>query len=296
MLAPGVVADVVAFLGGTGAVLRADGAGRFAEDDDPARRQWSHHELTFAAFSRTRQPDGRGPHPGAEEPAAPVTRPEPSGARLPLYRPDLTAVAARDPVLTELLETDHRCPEFSGVDLTADAVGELLYRTARIRSVGPSYVPMAASYEASQRPYLNIACLYELELYLTVNRCDGLPRGTYHYDPLGHALTAVQDDPAVLTTLLDLAKVAAGSTRQPALLLTITARMGRVSWILPRSAYATTLMHVGALQQTLYLGAKAMGLSAHAVVVDAGNTVDRALRLDWPGETVVGECVVDRPP
>ena len=54
-------------------------------------------------------------------------------------------------------------------------------------------------------------------------------------------------------------------------------------------------MHVGALQQVLYLNAKAMGLAAHAVPVDAGDRVDRALKLEWPGEVGVGECVLDFP-
>jgi hypothetical protein len=52
-------------------------------------------------------------------------------------------------------------------------------------------------------------------------------------------------------------------------------------------------MHLGTLQQTLYLSAKAMGLSAHAVTVDASDTVDTALGLEWPAEVTVGECVID---
>jgi hypothetical protein len=45
------------------------------------------------------------------------------------------------------------------------------------------------------------------------------------------------------------------------------------------AAYATTLMHVGALQQTLALVARSMGLTAHPVPVDANGTTQRALRL-----------------
>jgi hypothetical protein len=43
----------------------------------------------------------------------------------------------------------------------------------------------------------------------------------------------------------------------------------------------------------LYLTAKAMGLSAHAIPVDASDRVDRALKLEWPTEVGIGECVVD---
>ena len=38
-------------------------------------------------------------------------------------------------------------------------------------------------YTVSERPYPSAGSLYELDLYLTVDRCDGLPRGIYHYDP-----------------------------------------------------------------------------------------------------------------
>jgi hypothetical protein len=79
-------------------------------------------------------------------------------------------------------------------------------------------------------------------------------------------------------------------------LLTMTARMSRIAWVLGSAAYATTLVHVGALQQVLYLTAKAMGLAAHAVPVDAGDRVDRSLKLEWPAEVSVGECVLDFAP
>jgi SagB-type dehydrogenase family enzyme len=164
-----------------------------------------------------------------------------------------------------------------------------------VRSVGPAHLPGGPSHEASQRPYFSVACLYELEIYVGINRCADLARGIYHYDPLWHTLTLINDDGAVLDNLLDMAMIAAGGHRRPAALLTVTARMSRIAWVLGAAAYATTLLHLGALQQVLYLAAKAMGLAAHAVPVDAGDRVDRALKLEWPAEVSVGECVLDFP-
>ncbi|MEJ3748486.1 SagB family peptide dehydrogenase [Actinomycetes bacterium KLBMP 9797] len=283
-----VVADVVAFLVAAGVALVADEEDRFRADQEPELRHWTHHELLFAAFSRSFQMEVGGGL--AEGTPGGIVKPVPSGPRLPLHRPDLTV---RDDRLGDLLESDHHCPEFTSADLTAEMIGELLFRSARIRSIGTAHVPIGAG-EASQRPYFNIACLYELELYLTVNRCLGLPRGIYHYDPLAHALTLVEDDAGVVATLLDLAMAAAANRCRPAGLITITSRMNRIAPLLTGSAYATTLTHVGALQQTLYLVGKAMGLSAHAVVIDGGDVVDHALGLDWPGEIAVGESVLDR--
>lgn len=286
-VAPGVVADVVAFLVSAGVVAEADGRGSFAEDDDPELALWGRDDLMFHARSRT-WTDRTPPDPAGGT-APPVVKLVSAGPTVPLHRPEL----GEAPSLTELLETDHTCPEFTGRELDAEQLGEFLFRAARVRSVGPAHLPARPSHEASQRPYFSIGCLYELEIYVSVNRCTGLDRGIYHYDPLWHALTLINDDAAELDAMLDMAMVAGASHRQPPVLLTVTARMSRIAQVLGGAAYATTLLHLGALQQVLYLTAKAMRLAAHAVPVDAGDRVDRALKLEWPAEVGVGECVLD---
>ncbi|KDN18848.1 SagB/ThcOx family dehydrogenase [Amycolatopsis rifamycinica] len=295
-LAPVVVADVVEFLVAAGVVLIADADGRFTDHGDPETAIWSHDDLMFHARSRTWQrgspPETDTARSGAEPP---VVKPVTAGPTFPLPRPDPRTLAATDPPLTALLESDHGCPDFGTRELTAAQVGEFLFRAARVRSVGTAHLPSGPSHEASQRPYFSVACLYELEIYVGINRGADLARGIYHYDPLWHTLTLINDDEAVLDTLLDMAMIAAGGHRRPAALLTVTARMSRISWVLGSAAYATTLLHLGALQQVLYLAAKAMGLAAHAVPVDAGDRVDRALKLEWPAEVSVGECVLDFP-
>jgi SagB-type dehydrogenase family enzyme len=128
-----------------------------------------------------------------------------------------------------------------------------------------------------------------------VNRCapaGAIPVGIYHYDPQGHTLTLVNDEQADVVAVLDMAMVASGTDKRPAALLTATTRQERTSWALGGASYATALMHLGALQQTLYLTAKTLGLAAHAVTVDADDRVEAALRLRWPGEAAIGECVI----
>lgn len=297
-VARAVVDDLVSFLAAAGVVLVGSEAGDFAEDHDPVVRGWAHHELLFHQRSRSRQ--GHLPADVVLDEVAhaapPVTRPLPPGKRFVLFRPDLAALAVADPTLTALLETDHACPQISEDALGAEQLGELLFRCARIRSTGPAHVPAVGAgtgYDASQRPYFNVACLYELELYLTLNRCAGLPRGIYHYDPLGHALTLIDTEEGHLDVLLDIGKVGAGSTQQPAVLVSVTARMERSSWLLFGASYAVALMHCGVLQETLYLCAKAMGISAHAVPTDANDVADPILGLGWPAEVGVGECILD---
>jgi len=286
------IADVVAFLAAAGVVLVGDEDGRFAEDDDPLLRHWTPHELLFHVRSRGRQRQ-EVPAARSEDALPPVTAPVPPGLTISLYRPSLEQLAEHDVPLTELLEADHRCPRFSDGVISVKQIGELLFRSARIRSIEPWPLARGNGVTSSQRPYFSIACMYELELYLTASRCSGLPRGIYHYDPRAHALTLIDDTTAHLATLLDMGMVAAGSNRPPAAMITVAARRERTSWVFGDAAYSVTLMHVGALQQTIYLCANAVGLSAHAVPVDADYTVDHLLGLSWPREIGVGECVLD---
>ncbi|WP_414944980.1 SagB/ThcOx family dehydrogenase [Amycolatopsis sp. cmx-11-32] len=301
---PGVVGAIVSYLVAAGVAGVAGEHGRFAEDEDPELGLWSPDELLFHTTSRTWRPGGPAELPRLGQPPV-VKAATGEGPVYALYRPDLADRAVTDPTLTALLENDHTCPEFTEGVLSAEQIGEFLFRGARIRSIGPAHFPGGhgpsghgtdgPSHDASQRPYFSVACLYELELYVSVNRCSGLERGIYHYDPLDHRLGLVNDDEADLDAMLDMAMIGGGNHRRPSALITVTARMPRMASVLGGGAYATTLAHVGALQQTLYLVARAMGLAAHAVPVDAGDRVDRALKLEWPAEVGVGECVLDLP-
>src|SRR5262249_55489862 len=188
-----VLADIVSYLVGSGVVVTGQphGPGRFAEDDDLRLLPWSHHDLQFHSRSRM----GRGSDPsGAVFPYAgrlpepPVTRPRPAGPRFPLYRPVLADLSAGDPPLTEVLEVSRAHRQYSDRPVAAEEVGELLYRAARIRSTGSAPVAVGGTYTVTDRPYLSTAQLYELELYVSLDRCVGLPSGTYHYDPDDHAL------------------------------------------------------------------------------------------------------------
>lgn len=282
-----LVAEVLAYLVAAGVVVVGDKLERFDEDRDPRLLPWTYQQMLFHVRGRERQVNPTSTTP------APLTRSLPDGPSITLYRPD--RAGAPDPAasLVDLLETDHLAPAFSARELPVERIGELLFRGARVRSVDRCRLPGRSGMLVSQRPYLSTDCLYELELYLTAHRCPGLPAGMYHYDPVGHALTLVNASEKDRATVLDLAMVAATSHQAPAALLTVTARIARTAWALDGSAYATALGHFGALQQTLHLIAKAIGLTAHAVPLDSGDRVERALRLNWIEEAAIGTCVLD---
>jgi SagB-type dehydrogenase family enzyme len=289
-----VVADIMTYLVASGMVLTGEPGmpARFAEDGDPDLLPWSHQDMSFHAYSRM----GRHGQSGAvfpyldRLPAPPVTKPVPTGRRFPLYRP--AAADPAGPPLTEVLEASRADASFTDRPVTAEQLGELLYRVARIRRTAMATAAGGTSYAISDRPYPSTADLYELELYLSLHNCSGLPRGNYHYDPQEHALTLVNDSAAGLIELLDAAKTAAGSTLRPPALITLTTRISRLSWIYSGVAYANTLRHLGALQQTLHLMATAMGLGSCAVEGGDGAAAGEVLRLDWPAEVSVGEFLV----
>lgn len=296
-----VVADVVAYLVATGIVLLGDWhdrepsrVPRFAEDADPALVRWSHHDLLFHARTRMGRHGGLTgvTFPHAEtSPAPALVKPQQlAGPRLLLHRPSAQELAANDPPLLEVVENTRLCQRMTG-PVSATQVGELLFRAARVRSVSPASAGPDHPYEVSDRPYLSINGLYELELYLCVNEAQGLARGIYHYDPRDHALTLAQDDDEAMAEVLENAMIGTGAAHWPPAMITITARVARSSWMYGGIAYSLTLTHVGALQQMLCISATAMGLAACVPAIDPGDVVDTALGLEWPAEVGVGEFV-----
>ncbi|HEX5113750.1 MAG TPA: SagB family peptide dehydrogenase [Pseudonocardiaceae bacterium] len=297
---PAVVAGVVAYLAATGIALLAEpadvaGEKMFAEDNDPVLLRWSHHDLLFHTRSRMGRHGGQSGavFPLADRlPSPELVKTVHSGERFTLYRPNIDELAANDPPLTEVLENTKLCEDLSDREVTAAQLGELLFRAARIRSVASGSTGTDVLYDISDRPYLSIYGLYELEVYVSAHKCAGVPRGTYHYDPRLHELTLVNDSGPELDELLDGARIAARTSSQPPVLLSLTARVARTSWMYGGIGYALALAHVGALQQTLCLVANAMGLAACAPAVDPGDITNNALRLDWPAEVGVGEFLV----
>jgi SagB-type dehydrogenase family enzyme len=293
-----LVREIVTYLAAAGMVLIGVGdspsTALFAEDHDPLLAPWTHHELLFHSRSRVGRHDnplGFVPVESQRVQVAPAVKPVPDGPRFPLYRPDIEDLAEADPPLTEVIEANTHVRDFSAGEPTHSQLGELLFRAARIREmrkVGKDDL----GYVVTDRPYPSVANRYELDLYVTVDRCLGLPRGIYHYDPQGHFLTLINSSEVELGELLDLAMVAAGSPQRPPVLITMTARMARFACAVGGIAYSTVLEHVGVLQQTLHLVATAMGLGPCALAFGDSEAANDAFSIDWPAEVSVGEIAL----
>jgi SagB-type dehydrogenase family enzyme len=270
------------------------GPGAVADvDDSRALRQWEFHDLLFHARSRV----GRHGNPlggtfrfrGQIEPL-PAVKPPMSGVRFPLVRPDLDQLAIRDMPLTTAIEQRSSVRKYGENPITLQELGEFLYRVARVRRT-----VKVEDVELTSRPYPNGGASYELELYVIADRCEGLLPGLFHYDPVDHTLEPLSAASRLTEQFLDDAFVFCGRNTRPEALIVITARFQRVSWKYASIAYATTLKNVGALYQTMYLVATAMGLAPCALGSGDSDRFSTLLGEDYYTEGAVGEFMLGKP-
>jgi len=146
----------------------------------------------------------------------------------------------------------------------------------------------------TSRPYPSGGSSYELELYLAVDKCEGLERGFYHYDPAEHALMPIATRPQEFEALLKGAEQAMGAAAVPQILITIAARFGRISWKYSSIAYALILKDVGVLLQTLYLMATDLGLGGCAIGTTNIDLFEKMTGIEFHIEGAVGQFALGR--
>jgi SagB-type dehydrogenase family enzyme len=277
-------------------------ASSFAEQRG-ALGQWQFHDLLFHSRSRSGRFDGgygatfrlRG-----KTAPLPALKPRMAGATVALPRPELAAGRPSTASLAWAIEHRRSRRDHSGPPIALPELAELLYRTARAAA------PEAGlAYEVARRPYPGGGAAWELEPYLVVDRCRGLPPGLYHYRAGGHELTRLAGPTPESDRLLVSAGRAAGLAAgvaaglelhqvRPQVLVIFGARFGRLFWKYSAMAYATVLKDVGVLLQSLYLTATAMDLSACAIGGGDAELFAAATGLDPAEESSVGEMIVGR--
>jgi len=278
----------------------------FAEDGELALAGWSPPDLTFHASStlgRHDRPFGvTYPMDGAGVPwsGEPVVKPAGPHPAITLHRPRWDELCTSDPPLTVAVEGRRSVRDHDGDPVTLAEIGDLLYRTCRVRWLSDtqeanSLAPRVVSIrELSDRPYPGGGACYELEAYVTAGRCSGLERGVYHYDPLGHQLEPVTSDPAIVDEMLVFARAASDMDSQPHVLITLTARIRRLSWKYEGLPYRLMLLDAGALIQNLYLVCTAMRLAPCALGSVSSELAARAFSADWRTEPGVVQFIVGR--
>jgi len=279
--------------------IKTGDSGLRASEGDRDLVLWDFHDLLFHA----RSTEGRHANPlgglysyAGLMPPLPATRPRWPGKTIELGKP--APIEALSP-FAKLLRARHSARDFD--DRRPIGLAELarfLDGAARVLSTWSlkaefgDDAPMVAH---TARPYPSAGASYPLELYVGVDRCEGLGRGFYHYDAGAHALVAIDARAQELDALLDGAAFAMGADAAPQVLLTIAARFGRVSWKYSAIAYALILKDAGVLMQTLYLMATEMGLGGCAIGSHDIDLFARMTGIAFHVESPVGQFALGRP-
>jgi SagB-type dehydrogenase family enzyme len=259
---------------------------------------WDFHDLLFHA----RSTEGRHANPlGGVYPYAtsiaplPAVRPRWAGTKIDLAKLPITDSAlSTAKILRErrsVRSFDDRTP------ITLMELSRFLDCSARVRSEWTAPLDSGGGKPPltyTSRPYPSGGSSYPLELYLAVDKCEGLDRGFYFYDAGTHVLVPIDVRPPELEALLKSAGFAMGETSMPQILITIAARFGRVSWKYSSIAYSLILKDVGVLTQTFYLMATAMGLGGCAIGSINIDLFARMTGIDFYIEGPVGQFAIGR--
>ena len=270
------------------------------DEGDDSLVLWDFHDLLFHARStegRHANPMG-GVYPYAGVmPSPPAVRPRWPGTPIDLREVPASPPQPLSPAAT-LLRERHSIRSFDDQrPITLAELARFLDGAARVQSTWESPLDLGDGgpvVEYAVRPYPSGGGSYGLELYLAVNRCEGLARGFYHYDAGGHALMPIGVRANELDAVLVGAEFAMDAPAAPQILIIIAARFGRTSWKYSSLAYALILKDAGVLTQTLYLMATDIGLGGCAIGTANIDLFAKMTGIEFHVEGPVGQFALGR--
>ncbi len=193
----------------------AGGDGLRPAEGDDSLVLWDFHDLLFHARStegRHANPlGGAYPYVGVISPL-PAVRPNWPGKKIDLRKfsdahPEAISSAAK------LLRERHSIREFDDQrPITLGELARFLDGAARVQSEWQTTLDAGDSYAA--RPYPSAGASYELELYLAVDKCEGLPRRILSYDAGQHALVPIDVRAKRARSAVEGSQVCNGRTRR----------------------------------------------------------------------------------
>lgn len=260
-------------------------------DNDAQAQAWYPHDRYFAQRARR---DSAGLFPdrlvGAPLPAR--REQPPAGTRVGLPVP--ASPGLDEPTLWQAQAQRCSVRHFAATPVGLDNLGELLWRTLRVKHVRPRDPNDPTSYEAVFRPVASGGAMHANDLWLLcgAGAVTGLPPGAWWYDPFAHDLVAVPGtEPAVAEQLARLATGAGG----PAMLGLLTVRHARTAWKYGPIAYALECKDIGVILDQLNLTCGALGLGFCAWGSGPTRAVCDLLGLDPEVEAPLGEFVLGLP-
>lgn len=253
--------------------------------DGPGAASW---DLIDLALQRKSARGGFDPDSPPVGPPPPALKSTP-GPAIGLERADLDAGLSFQAVL----EARRSVRTYADEPLALGELGRFLYHAARV-----TRRPRAPGWGAlTHRPSPSAGSCHPLEIYPVCNAVAGLEPGAYHYDPGEHTLRLVRPADAWQEEITRHARASTGNAcnRDPAVILVVSAVFQRTMWKYQNISLALILKDVGALYQTMYLVATALGLAPCALGGWLEEENARWLGLDPLAESQVGGFLLGYP-
>ncbi len=283
----------IALLRSANLVLPADDDGETAEELDAHARGWEFHDLVMHERSRTFRRDlpvGASYRFGRTvDPRAPSSSSSSQEATIPLARADIDSLAEHDLPFTRVLESRRSLRFHAAEPISIETLGEFLFRTARVTPVG---VGADGRPDERFRLYPGGGACHPLEVYVIAAHCGGLGPGLYRYLAASHELLPIEADADVLQGFIQNPAVPMDHGSAQQVQLVFTARFEKINRRYEGNAYALILQEVGALYQTMYLVATAMGLAPCAVGGGNADAFAGVIGADPLEEASVGAFVI----
>ena len=189
--------------------------------------------------------------------------------------------------MTHILENHQTYREQGKIDISAQTIGEFLYRSVRIKKQSKGN-----DYERAYHPYPSCGALNEIEIYPFVYSCDGISPGAYRYDALAHELEHLSLMNSKVELILKKAQSTLKMNTIPQIVIVLAAKFQRMMWKYESNAYALILKNSGIISHTMYLVATAMNLAPCGIGGGSSDDFCDAIGTDYWEETSVGEFVL----
>lgn len=256
--------------------------GLTASSDNPQlAHDWNFHDRLFATRSRLDALQPLSPMNARTTPAPPLHRIPASAANSDAVRialPAVTGPRADEMSLFDAMENRRTIRQFTDAPLALADLGELLWRSVRIRGVHPGQGPAGVEYEAARRPVPSGGGLHSIDTWVATSHVEGVPRAWWWYDPREHELVMVSE-------------LSDDAGTNP-VVLRFTVRHARTSWKYSGFAHALELKDMGAIMLAIQLAGAPLGIGTW--LLGSGSTADFAadLGIDLATDHPVGELIV----
>jgi SagB-type dehydrogenase family enzyme len=194
----------------------------------------------------------------------------------------------------EVLENRKSIRSYGNIHLDLKKMSYFLYSSARIKRIFKDHI---LGGRLTQRPYPSGGARYPFEIYPVCNSINGIKRGIYHYDPLGHRLIFLNKSNKYQKMFNKeiLISQEPMTNREPDVIFIITAIFARTMWKYKKIGLSLIMKDLGCLYQTMYLVATEMNLAPCAFGLSDEALVKEWLNLDWFVESHVGTFTLGLP-